>query len=167
MVALTHAPHDLVVGTSDGIDVRFAGVEFADAPSYVGLDAGKPGVHVLLSGVRGEETMSRDVRFEREREEWWKRRKTAGADQSENPPPMPGVPVFEKLNAVLTDDVGTEYRRSGGQAAGGGTEWEARWVYTPAPPAEARALRLEFSVDGEPIGKYCELSLSKPTSTDS
>ena len=51
--------------------------------------------------------------------------------------------------------------------AGGGTEWDARWVYTPVPPAEARTLRLEFSVDGEPTGKYCELSLSEPDSTDS
>jgi hypothetical protein len=166
MSALTHAPHDLVVGTSDGIDVRFAGIEFENSPSYAGSSAGKPGIHVHLNGVRGEETMSRDMRFEREREEWWKRRKAAGSDQSENPPPMPGVPVFERLTAVLSDDLGTEYRWSGGQVAGGGREWDARWVYTPVPPAEARTLRLEFSVDEEVTGKYCELSLSEPDSAD-
>jgi hypothetical protein len=161
MMALTYAPHDLVVGTSDGIDVRFAGVEFEDAPRYVGISAGQPGIHVCLSGVRGDETMSRDVRLERERQEWAERFKAAGSDQTEKPPPMPGVAVFERLTGVLSDDVGTEYRRAGGQAAGSGTDWDARWIYTPAPPAEARTLRFEFSVDGEPTGKYCELNLTE------
>lgn len=167
MVALTHAPLDLVVGTSDGIDVRFAGVEFKDVPGNVGVSAGGPGIHVCLSGVRGEETMSRDARFEREHEAWWQRRNTAGSGQAQKPPSMPSVPVFERLNAVVSDDLGTEYRWSGGQAAGRGTEWEARWVYAPDPPAEARRLRLEFSVDGNRTGKFCELSLSEPNSIDS
>ncbi|MCC9196421.1 hypothetical protein QNO08_10635 [Arthrobacter sp. zg-Y820] len=166
MIALTHAPHDLVVGTSDGIDVRFAGVEFKDAPDFVGVSAGEPGIHVHLSGVRGKETMSRDGRFNRGLEEWWKRREAAGSDRSENPPPMPGVAVFEGITTVVSDDIGTEYRRSGGQTAGSGMEWDALWVYTPAPPAEARTLRLEFSVGGELTGKYCEFSLSNPISAD-
>lgn len=166
MIALTHAPHDLVVGTSDGIDVRFAGVEFKDAPDYVGTSAGKPGIHVHFSAVRGEETIPRDVRFEREPKEWRKQRKAAGSDRSENPPPMPSVAVFEGLATVVSDDIGTEYRRSGCQAAGGGTEWDALWVYTPAPPAEAQTLRLEFSVGGELTGEYCEFSPSNPISAD-
>jgi hypothetical protein len=161
MMALTYAPHDLVVGTSDGIDVRFAGVELKDAPRYVGISAGQPGIHVYLSGVRGDETMSRDVRLERERQEWLERCEAAGSDQAGNPPPMPGIAVLERLTAVVSDDVGTKYRRAGGQAAGSGTEWDARWIYTPAPPAKARALRFEFSVDGEPTGKYCELNLTE------
>lgn len=166
MIALTHAPHDLVVGTSDGIDVRFAGVEFKDAPNYAGASAGKPSIHVYFSGVRGEETMSRDIRYERELEEWWKQRKAAGSERSEDPPQMPGVAVFEELTTVVSDDIGTEYQWSGGKAAGTRMEWDAIWVYTPAPPAEAQMLRLEFSVGGELTGEYCEFSLSNPISAD-
>lgn len=168
MTALRHAPSGLVIGTSDGIDVRFAGVELKESPGHVGgSNARKPGIHLFLSGVRGEETMSRDVRFERDRYEWAQRRKAAGADLTENAPPMPGVAVFERLTTTVSDDLGTEYRWSGGQVAGGGTEWEANWVYTPVPPVEARTLRFEFSVDGKPTGQHCELDLSAPKGTGS
>lgn len=52
------------------------------------------------------------------------------------------------------------------KAAGTRMEWDALWVYTPAPPAEAQMLRLEFSVGGELTGEYCEFSLSNPISAD-
>lgn len=74
---------------------------------------------------------------------------------------MPGVAVFERLTTVVSDDLGTEFQWSGGQVAGRGTEWEAHWIYTPAPPAEARTLRFEFSIDGQPPGRFCELKLSE------
>ncbi|GAB3555872.1 hypothetical protein GCM10027404_33320 [Arthrobacter tumbae] len=76
-----------------------------------------------------------------------------------HPPTMPGVTVHEQLTTKVTDDLGTEYARTGGQVAGDGTEWDATWVFTPAPPSEARRLRFEFSVDGVPTGKSCELDL--------
>ncbi|MFS0717972.1 hypothetical protein ABC337_09515 [Arthrobacter sp. 1P04PC] len=162
MKVLTHAPADLVIGTSDGVDVRFAGAQLKDTPGDVaGANARRIGIHLSLSGVRGEETMSRDVLFERDRYEWAERRKAARADATENAPAMPGVAVFERLTTVVSDDLGTEYQWSGGQVAGGGTEWEAHWIYTPAPPAEARTLRFEFSIDGQPTGRYCELKLSE------
>lgn len=110
--------------------------------------------------------MPRDVLFERDRDEWAERRKAAGADTTENPPAMPGVAVFEQLAIVVSDDIGTEYQWSGGQVAGGGTEWEAHWIYTPTPPIGARALRFEFSVDGKPTGQHCELDLSETNATD-
>lgn len=161
MKVLTHAPADLVIGTSDGVDVRFAGAQVRDTPGDVGgANARRVGIHLFLSGVRGEETMSRDVMFVRDRYEWAERRKAVGADTTENAPAMPGVAVFERLTTVVSDDLGTEYQRSGGQVAGGGTEWEAHWIFTPAPPAEARTLRFEFSIDGQPTGRYCELKLS-------
>lgn len=134
MMVITHAPHDLVVGTSDGVDVRFAGVELKDAPGYVGVGSGRPSIQFCLSGVRGEETSSRDLRYERELGEWGGRHKAAGSDSTERPPSMPGVAVFEQVTTRISDDVGTDYQRAGGQVAGGGTEWDARWTYTPAPP---------------------------------
>lgn len=67
MKVLTHAPADLVIGTSDGVDVRFAGVQLKDTPGDLGgATARRAGIHLFLSGVRGEETMSRDVLFERD-----------------------------------------------------------------------------------------------------
>jgi hypothetical protein len=104
--------------------------------------------------------------FERDRDEWAKRRRAAAVGKGENAPTMPGVAVFERLTTVVSDDIGTKYQWSGGQVAGGGTEWEAHWIYTPTPPAEVRTLRFEFSVDGKLTGKYCELNLSEPDAMD-
>jgi hypothetical protein len=165
-MALTHAPSDLVVGTSYGIDLRFAGIELKDTPGYVGTNARKPGIHLFLSGVRGEETMSRDVRFDRELQEWVDRRRASGVDEAGDAPRMPGVTVFERLTTTVSDDLGTEYQWSGGQTGGGGMEWEALWFYTPAPPVGARSRRFEFSVDGQSTGTYCELDLSPTNAID-
>ncbi len=159
MNAITYAPQDLVVATCDNIDIRFAGVTFENAPSTVGIGAGEPGIQLYLNGVRGQETMDRDSQFQQDLQEWAERRKTAGPDSNENLSKMPGVVVFERITTQVTDDLGTEYRRAGGQVAGGGTEWDATWFYLPAPPLNARSLRFDFSVDGQSTGKHCEVSL--------
>lgn len=148
-MAITHAPLDLVVAISDGIAIRFGGVELQDVPNYAGATAGEPSIPFHLSVVRGMETATRDAQFLRELEEWSDRRKAAASDSPERPPVMPGVPVFERLTTSVTDDVGTEYRQAGGKVAGFNTEWDATWVYTPAPPPKARTLRFEFSIEGK------------------
>ncbi|MFJ6279855.1 hypothetical protein [Arthrobacter subterraneus] len=66
MIAITYAPSDLVVAISDGIAIRFGGVELQDVPNYVGAKAGEPSIHFHLSGVRGMETATRDAQFRRE-----------------------------------------------------------------------------------------------------
>lgn len=159
MNKITDAPQDLVVATCDTIDIRFAGVGFENAPSSVGRGAGTPSIRFHLSGVRGQETMTRDNQFQRDLEEWAVRRKADGPDSDVPPSKMPGVIVFERITTRITDDVGTEYRCAGGRVAGGGTEWDATWFFQPAPPPGARALRFEFSVAGESTGKHCEVTL--------
>ena len=159
MNAITNAPQDLVIATCDTIDIRFAGVRFENAPNSVGRGAGQPSIRFHLTGVRGQETMSRDNQFQRDLEEWAARRKTEGPDSVAPLSKMPGVVVFERITTQITDDVGTEYRWAGGRVAGGGTEWDATWFFQPAPPLGARTLRFEFSVDGEATGKHCEVSL--------
>lgn len=159
MIAVTRAPADLVVAISDGIHIRFAGVLLEEVPRYVAGRAGEPGIHVHLSGVRGEETRARDVQYLQERDVWAGQRQTAGSNSTEPPPTMPGVTVHERITTRVTDDLGTEYTRTGGQVAGDGTEWDATWIFTPAPPSEARRLRFEFSVDEAATGKSCELDL--------
>ncbi len=102
--------------------------------------------------------MARDTRFLRKREDWAARGGASGPEATEAPPVMPGIAVFERITTHL-DDIGTEYRQAGGKAAGDGTEWDAVWVYVPAPPRSAQTVRLEFRVDGEPTGRYCELTM--------
>lgn len=159
MNAITNAPQDLVIATCDTIDIRFAGVRFEIAPSIVGIGAGNPSIRLDLNGVSGQETIARDHQFQRELGEWADRRKADATDNNAPLSKMPGVVVFERITVQVTDDLGTGYRRAGGQVAGGGTEWDATWFYQPAPPPGARTLRFEFSVDGEPSGKHCEISL--------
>ncbi|TDK27973.1 hypothetical protein E2F48_02380 [Arthrobacter crusticola] len=159
MKALTYASHDLVVATVDSIDVRFAGVVQGTAPGFVGMGAGEPSVNLFLSAVRGPETMARDTRFLWQRGDWAARGGASGPEATEAPPVMPGIAVFERITTHLTDEVGTQYRQAGGKVAGDSTEWDAMWVFVPAPPRSAQTLRLEFRVDGEPTGRYCELTM--------
>jgi hypothetical protein len=159
MKALTHAPHDLIVATIDRIDVCFSGAALAAAPDFVGLNADEPSLHINLSAVRGTETATKDAQFLQERADWATRLQSSGANSAGHPPLMPGVALYERITVHVADDVGTKYRRAGGQVAGDGTEWQALWVYVPAPPDDAQALRLTFDVDGKKTGMHCELSL--------
>ncbi len=159
MKALTYAPPDLVVAAIDGIDVRFSGAVRGTAPGFVGMGAGEPGIHLSLSAVRNSETSARDTRFLREREDWATHRAALLPEATEDPPAMPGVALFERITARLTDDLGTEYRWAGGKVAGDGTEWKSMWVYVPAPPQAAQTVRIEFRLDGEPTGRHCELTM--------
>ena len=162
MMAVTHAPSDLVVATSDGIEIRFGGVVLETAPPFVGLHAGEPGIHVQLTGVRGPETQRRDSQLDRQRQAWVERRQSAGPGSAGPPPDMPGVSVLERVAAQLSDDAGTLYRRAGGSMAGDGMDWEALWVFVPEPPPAATALRLDFTVDGKPTGRHCTVALGLP-----
>ncbi|MFK0008943.1 hypothetical protein ACIQTZ_18030 [Paenarthrobacter sp. NPDC090520] len=154
------APSDLVIANSDGIDVRFAGINLDRAPGYVGERAGEQSVHLHLNGIRGTETQLRDSQFLRDLQDWSERDKDLEVvGQEQYPPQMPSIAVFDQIGIELTDDVGTEYRRVGGKMAGSGTEWDVLWIYTPAPPPNARTLQIGFDVDGQTTGKHCILSL--------
>jgi len=154
------APSDLVIANSDGINVRFAGINLDRAPGYVGERAGEQSLHLHLNGIRGTETQLRDSQFLRDLQDWSERDKDLEVfGQEVHPPQMPGIAVFDQIGIQLTDDVGTGYRRTGGKMAGSGTEWDALWIYTPAPPPNAQTLQIEFVVVGQTTGKHCILSL--------
>lgn len=72
---------------------------------------------------------------------------------------MPGVPVLSRLKAIVSDDVGTVYSSQTGQLAGDGTEWRARWFFSPLPPEVARELRVNFEADGSPTGHECRIKV--------
>lgn len=155
------APADLVIANSDGINVRFAGINLERAPGYVGQRAGEQSVYLHLNGIRGTETQLRDGQFLRDLQAWVERDKDLEVvGREEHPPQMPAIAVFDQIGIQLTDDVGTEYRRTGGKVAGNGTEWDALWIYAPAPPPNARTLRIEFDVSGRSTGKHCVLTLN-------
>ena len=155
MATIVSAPPDLVASVSDGISVRFVGIDL-DAKSW----DGKVGVRVNLAAARGPETSRRDAEFHTAREAWARELKERGKDAAGDPPTMPGVPVLSAVQVKITDDVGTEYGLIAGQVAGDGTDWDASWIYAPRPPADAGRLRLEFTLDGQPTGRTCALSLS-------
>jgi hypothetical protein len=65
MGTIVSAPADLVVATSDGIDVRFAGIDLAASLSpHAQEPPGGHGVRISLAAVRGAETMRRDGQFQ-------------------------------------------------------------------------------------------------------
>ena len=160
MATIVSAPADLVVATSHGIDVRFAGFDLVpDLPPHATAPNRSGGVQVKLEGVRGLQTRQRDVQFEEARLAWAEQLKKHGPDVAGPAPTMPGVPVLDRVGVLVADDVGTEYRLLSGHVAGDGTEWSASWAYLPLPPKEAQNLSLRFTLDGMPTGKECELRL--------
>ncbi|MFF1254460.1 hypothetical protein ACFVYC_18470 [Pseudarthrobacter sp. NPDC058329] len=147
MMKVISAPGDLVVATSGGIHVRFAGVESTDhLPSVREVKPGDRGLKVSLEGIRGPETQRRDAAFVEARQNWADQLRTNGAESAGPAPTMPGVVVLQPIQVDIKDDAGTEYRFVAGQAAGDGTEWSASWTYLPEPPENARNLYLEFSL---------------------
>lgn len=154
------APSDLVVATNDGVGVRFAGIEsIADVPIVSAEWLGKEGLRIYFQGILSDETRQRDSRYEEQLNQWVELRERAGIDAAGDAPSMPGELVLGVVGAVISDDVGTTYRLSTGQVAGGMSSWESTWVYLPAPPKAARILTLEFTVNGEPTGKTCKIQL--------
>ncbi|MEX5303937.1 hypothetical protein [Kocuria sabuli] len=113
-------------------------------------------MRVSLAAVRGAETMRRDGQFQAAHLAWAQRRQEQMAEE-EPVPLMPGFSVLDRVGVVLNDELGTEYRLVAGQAAGDGTEWESAWEFVPQPPEVPGTLRLQFTLDGTPTGKTCEV----------
>ncbi|MHC5560912.1 hypothetical protein [Kocuria sp. U4B] len=157
MGSIVSAPADLVIATSDGIDVRFTGIDLAASLSpHAQEPPGGHGVRIGLAAVRGAETMRRDGQFQAARLAWAQRRQDQMAEE-EPVPLMPGFSVLDRVGVVLNDELGTEYRLVAGQAGGDGTEWESAWEFVPQPPKVAGILRLQFTLDGASTGKTCEV----------
>jgi hypothetical protein len=113
MMTVISAPGDLVVATSDGIGVRFAGVELTThVPGHLTAVPGERGIKVNLEAIRSHETQHRDQSFIEARLQWVEQRKAQGAGDG---PATPGVPALEPINAIISDDSGTEYRCVSGQ----------------------------------------------------
>ena len=160
MTKVISAPGDRVVSTSDGVDVRFAGLELtSDIPGHVQVRPGERGIKISLEAIRGHETGLRDHSYDQARLQWAERRRTDGAESAGPMPTMPGVLAFEPVELQITDDSGTDYRFVAGQVAGDGTEWSASWTYLPEPPRHVKCLNLVGTLHGAPTGKSCKIQL--------
>ena len=160
MTRVISAPGDLVVASSDEIDVRFAGLEFTShLPGFVEAMPGQRGLKINVEGVRGLKTQRRDVAYTVARLKWADQLRAHGAESAGPAPTMPGVLVLQPIQLDVKDDAGTEYRFVERQTAGDGTEWSASWTFLPEPPENARNLYLEFSLHGAQNRSQCQLQL--------
>ena len=150
MPRIISAPMDLVIATHRGVDIRFEGVNLtSDLPysRYV---------------MDGDETRRLDTQFYSALELWSSKIKEQGADQADPAPQMPSNSIIEPVKANITDDVGTSYICVGGRIGGTGTDWDATWIYYPAPPPDTQQLILEFTISGVPTDQSCIIEWQAP-----
>lgn len=160
MTSIVWAPGDLIIATNRGVDVRFAGVEIIeDVPEHMWRVPGERGIRVHLTGVRGPATMEFDAGYGQALEAWTVERTAKGKDGVGRPPLMPADVVLTPVQAVISDNHDTEYRRVAGKVSGTGSEWDASWVFVPEPPAGLKHLTIEFTLHGELTGKSVRAQL--------
>lgn len=163
MPQIISAPLDLIVAIHQGIAIRFAGLSLtSDLPPSRYAAEGGTSFEFHLCGVINDETQRLDSQFHDALETWALIVQEQGDEQAGPAPQMPGNAVLEPVKANITDDLGTSYTCIGGRVAGTGTDWDASWVYSPAPPAAARRLVLAFTINGTSTGHTCVLDLQAP-----
>ena len=131
------------VGELDGLQVQVTAVVVDDE------------VAVHLSFADDVRRRAREAQFPHRRDQELTRALASG----DYPPPDPA----QRLTAVtlaLTDDLGTDYRRTFGAFGGSGTEFQGSWSFRPAPPPDAQRLSLITRTAG---GESAELTLDLPT----
>src|SRR5690606_36764671 len=124
--------------------------------------AGSTGMGLNLRAVSNDETRRLDSRLYTAMDSWGARAEKPGADRSVPAPQMPANAVFEPIKAHITDDAGTTYTMVAGRGAGTCTDWDATWIYSPAPPEQAKELVLKFTNSGTPTGHCCVIHLATP-----
>ncbi len=160
MTTIVWAPGDLVIANSEGVDIRFAGVEItADIPHYKGQPAGERGILVRLACVTGPVTTKLHSDHGLAMHQWGEKRKAGGAEAAGPPPVMPGETILKIVRPVVNDNHDTDYRWVAAQFAGTGTEWDGRWAFVPEPPAGVKHLNIEFTVAGALTGKSVRVQL--------
>lgn len=151
---------DLIIAIHQGVAIRFAGLSLAsDLPPSRYAAESETGFEFHLCGVINDVTRRLDSLFHDVLETWDLIVQEQGNEQAGPAPQMPGKAVLEPVKANITDDLGTRYTCIGGRVPGTGTDWDATWIYSPAPPAAARRLVLAFTINGTPRGHTCVIDL--------
>lgn len=160
MPRIVSAPMDLIIATHRGVDFRFEGLNLTtDLPYSRYVTDGSSGFEFHLRGIANDGTRRLDSELYEALESWGERAQERGANQADPAPQMPSNEFLEPIKANITDDAGTTYICIGGRTGGTGTEWDATWIYYPAPPSEAGTLTLEFTISGIPTGHSCVIEL--------
>ena len=127
-----------VVCEIDGVGVRLLEVAISND------------VRVVIEGTSGP-VYERVLEEFRAAYQSWERLVTEEGMSGHEPPKWPGGRLFGCLR--LSDEHGTAYRLSRGEAGGHGNEWTCTHVFRPLPPPEAQQLRLEFTDQGAAVGE--------------
>ncbi|WP_349931509.1 hypothetical protein ABNP34_05760 [Glutamicibacter mishrai] len=160
MPRIVSAPMDLVIATHRGVDFRFEGLNLTtDFPYSRYVTGGSAGFEFHLRGIANDETRRLESKFYEALESWDASAQEHGAPPTDPAPQMPSNDFLAPIKANITDDAGTTYICIGGQTGGTGTEWDATWIYYPAPPSEAGTLTLEFTISGIPTAHSCVIEL--------
>ncbi|MCC3265704.1 hypothetical protein [Arthrobacter gengyunqii] len=159
MTTIVAAPGDLIIGVSDGVSVRFAGINVEARQPPMASPDGDSCIQIMLEGVNDLEVRRRNQQHARDEAAWVERRRELGTQNAGRYPPLPGDAVLQRVRARVTDDLGTSYHWIGGHTSGTGSEWDSSWFYFPAPPRTASLLTLTFTLDDEPTGKECVIRL--------
>ncbi|QIV88173.1 hypothetical protein [Glutamicibacter mishrai] len=151
---------DLVIATHRGVDFRFEGLNLTtDFPYSRYVTGGSAGFEFHLRGIANDETRRLESKFYEALESWDASAQEHGAPPTDPAPQMPSNDFLAPIKANITDDAGTTYICIGGRTGGTGTEWDATWIYYPAPPSEAGTLTLEFTISGIPTAHSCVIEL--------
>ena len=132
----------LRVGEMDGLQVQVTAVVVDDE------------VAVHLQFADDDRRRALEAEFLLLRDEALTRAVASGAE----PPPDPAQSLAV-VTLKLTDDLGTEYRRSAGAFGGSGTEFQGSWSFRPGPPVQARRLRVTARAAGHDAA---EMTLDLP-----
>jgi len=165
MARMESAPHDLIVAVHQGVDIAFAGLNLTTGlpPWHLeseGCDVGfTSSFEFTLRAVPNEMTRQLDADFSSKKEAWKAQLEERGASIAGSAPPLPSDKFFERIEAAVTDDLGTEYMWVGGETSSLESPREATWIYAPAPPQEAGHLVLDFIEEGLKTGHSCTLDL--------
>ncbi|WP_354697297.1 hypothetical protein [Paraconexibacter sp. AEG42_29] len=110
------------------------------------VEAARPNrVEVRLEIVDDDEFARRLSAWDASFRAWGARRDQAGRPCGD--PPAEPAAFLNDIDGSLTDDCNTAYRWDSKRAGGSGTERDAQWSLTPAPPAAARVLTLTIGHD--------------------
>ncbi|NQD41153.1 hypothetical protein [Glutamicibacter halophytocola] len=165
MARMESAPHDPIIAVHQGVDVSIAGINLStELPPWhlesEDCDVGfTSSFEFTLRAVPNEMTRQLDADFSSKKEAWKAQLEERGASIAGSAPPLPSDKFFERIEAEVTDDLGTEYMWVGGETASLESPWEATWIYAPAPPQEAGHLVLDFIAEGLKTGHSCTLDL--------
>ena len=96
-------------------------------------------IYLTFAGISTVETLRAEEEHQRAIDDWFRRRREEGARV--DPPPSPSDRLH-KVDLILADDLGTQYRFHGGGGSGSPGDYRLERSYRPGLPTAATKLEL-------------------------